>query len=69
MLSKLIEALQIFLKYDNPEWPTHCEHDVLRVCISPKKVTEEDKKDLYRLGFSTDSEDSDCFKSYKYGSA
>jgi hypothetical protein len=26
-MKELIEALQIFLKYRNETWPTHCEHD------------------------------------------
>ena len=30
-MEKLIEALQIFLKYGNPDYPTHCEHDELTI--------------------------------------
>jgi hypothetical protein len=68
MLSKLIEAMQIFLKYENPNYPTHCEHDVLTVCISPSKVSDEDKAKLEELGFHV-VESEGCFQSYRYGSA
>lgn len=67
-MDDLIKALQIFLKYGNPKWPTHCEHDVLYVCISPSAVSEDDIKVLDKLGFSPDYDDDD-FKSYRFGSA
>jgi hypothetical protein len=67
-MKDLIEALTIFLKYGNPEWPTHCEHDVMTVCISPELVSEEDRERLDELGFFVNEEDDD-FKSYKFGSA
>lgn len=65
-MDKLIEALQILLKYDNPAYPTHCEHDELTVCVDPSLVSEEDRAKLDKLGFF---EGDDCFKSYRYGSA
>lgn len=68
MLSKLIEAMQIFLKYGDIAHPTHCEHDVMTVCIDPAIVSKEDKTTLNSLGFFAD-EHEDCFKSYRYGSA
>jgi len=69
MLSKLIEALQIFLKYGDPECPTHCEHDELWICgILPENVSKEDRRKLEKLGFYVDKDD-ECFKSLKYGSA
>jgi hypothetical protein len=68
-MEKLIEALQIFLKYGNPKRPTHCEHDVMWISgIEPDNVSEEDKKKLDELGFFVDESD-DSFKSYRYGSA
>lgn len=67
MLSNLIEALQIFLKYGDIDYPTHCEHDVLTICVDPSKVSEEDKAKLLKLGFF-ESEDN-YFISYRYGSA
>ena len=69
MLDDLIEALQIFRKYGNPDFPTHCEHDELTICgIDPEDVSKEDKKKLNKLGFF--QEDSDgCFKSFRFGSA
>jgi hypothetical protein len=68
-MSDLIEALQIFLKYGNPPYPTHCEHDELTICgIEPSAVSEEDKHRLDELGFFVD-ESEDCFMSFKFGSA
>lgn len=69
-MSNLIKALQIFLKYGDPKYPTHCEHDVLMICgIDPADVSPEDKKALDDLGFYVDTEDDDCFKSFRFGSA
>lgn len=65
-MSDLIEALQILLKYGNPHAPTHCEHDVLLVCIDPIKVSEEDIKRLSELSFKPDESG---FASYRFGSA
>lgn len=68
-MKELIEALQIFLKYGNPKYPTHCEHDILMICdINPDKVSQEDKDHLELLGFFV-NEDEECFYSYRYGSA
>jgi hypothetical protein len=68
-MDKLIQALQIFLKYGNPQWPTHCEHDVLLIMgYQEDEISEEDKKTLYDLGFSWNAE-YDSFASYRYGSA
>lgn len=68
-MSKLIEALQILLKYGNPDYPTHCEHDELTICgIDPSVVSIEDKAKLDELGFFV-SDSDECFKSFRYGSA
>lgn len=68
-MDKLIEALQIFLKYGNPKYPTYCEHDVLRICeIDPEAVSEDDKQRLDELGFFV-SEEEGCFLSFRFGSA
>ena len=71
MLSQLIEALNIFLKYGDPAYPTHCEHDCLIICgIQPDDVSKGDKDKLEELGFSVDNEYGDPhFMSSKYGSA
>jgi hypothetical protein len=70
-MKDLIEALQIFLKYGDPSYPTHCEHDTLTICgIDPDKVSEEDKARLDELGFFvSDDQGDNMFMSYKYGSA
>jgi len=66
-MEDLIKALQIMLKYGNPEYPTWCEHDVLHVCdIDPSKVSDADLTELDELGFI---EDEDGFVSFKFGSA
>ena len=67
-LSDLIKALQLLQKYDDPAYPTHCDHDILRVCIKPEKVSDEDKIELERLGFHPDEELSECFASSRFGS-
>lgn len=70
-MEDLIKALTIFSKYTKnsywDEYPTSCDHDVLRVHVSPDFVSEYDRLTLGSLGFSPDFE-LDCFVSYKYGS-
>lgn len=68
-MKELIEALQIFLKYGNPDYPTHCEHDELTIFgINPDDVSDDDKAKLKELGFFV-SEVDNCFQSFRYGSA
>ena len=67
-MKDLIEALQIFLKYENKEYPTHCSHDSLYVDIDPSMVSESDIKRLDELGFLILDEESDGFVSYRFGS-
>lgn len=67
-MEQLIEALQIFLKYSNEDYPTGCEHDVLYIYVDPDVVTEEDKQRLEELGFSP-ADFGGAFESTKYGSA
>ena len=66
-MDDLIEALQILRKYKNPEFPTHCEHDILYIHIKPKKVTDEDIQALADLSVHP-SYELKCFISYKFGS-
>lgn len=68
-MEDLIKALQIFLKYGNPDNPTHCEHDEMLVCIDPDIVSDEDKVELYKLGFFVSKEYPTCFMSFRFGSA
>jgi len=67
-MKDLIAALEILLKYGNPEYPTHCEHDVLSVMVDPKLVSKEDIELLDKLGFIP-ATDGGCFKSFRFGSA
>jgi hypothetical protein len=69
-MSDLIEALQILLKYGNPRYPTHCEHDVLTIVeIDPSDVSEDDKEKLDELGFFISNQDGEeCFRSFRFGS-
>ena len=69
MLSKLIEALQILNKYADPDYPTHCEHDVLMVHVDPALVTAEDLAKLDELGFIPSEEFTDSFISFYFGSS
>lgn len=66
-MEDLIKALQIFLKYGNPYNPCHCEHDILRINIPYDVVSDEDKEELEKLGFSEDRE-YDIFYSFRFGS-
>ena len=66
-MSDLIKALQIFLKYGDPKFPTNCSHDVLYVNIDPMLVSKEDMKELDELGFFL-SDEADGFQSFKFGS-
>ena len=70
-MNDLIEALQIFLKYGNPEYPTHCSHDELSIMeITKDQVSEDDLVRLDELGFFwSDDEEEGCFKSFRFGSA
>jgi len=65
-MKDLIKALQIFLKYTDTKYPTACSHDVLYVMCDPNDVSNEDIKELDKLGFFIN--DVDGFSSYKYGS-
>ncbi len=53
-LSHLIEALEIFKKYGDIDFPTHCEHDVLMVQVEWNKIDPEDQAKLKDLGFRKD---------------
>lgn len=68
-MDELIEALQIFLKYGNETYPTHCKHDVLTICgdYHKDKVSQEDLDKLEELGFFWDDGD-EYFYSFRYGS-
>jgi len=67
-MEDLIKALQIFMKYGNPAYPFHCEHDILYIWgINYSDVSESDKILLKELGFDDHDED-DGFTSYRYGS-
>lgn len=70
-MENLIKALQIFLKYGNPSYPTHCEHDVMYICgINPNDVSEQDKNELDELGFFVGDEfGEEQFMSFRFGSA
>ncbi len=68
-MDNLIQALQIFLKYGNSKWPTHCEHDVLIIVgYQEEEISKEDKKTLHDLGFFW-SDQHGAFASFRYGSA
>lgn len=66
-MDDLIKALQIFRKYGNPTYPTHCEHDELYIMINPELVSFEDKLALEDLGFRIAHDET--FVSTRFGSA
>jgi|TARA_Y100000034_G_scaffold36250_1_gene44633 hypothetical protein len=63
-MEDLIRALLIFLKYGNPELPTHCEHHVMLVSVHPDIVSKDDKEKLKELGFEPSKLE---FHSFKFG--
>lgn len=66
---ELAEVMTIAAKYlKEDDFPTHCEHDVIWLCVDPSEVSDEDRSRIEELGFFA-CEDEDCFKSYKFGSA
>lgn len=67
-MENLIEALQIFLKYRNADYPTVCIHDYLIIADSQElEVSEKDKIRLEELGFDWCEEYGWC--SSHFGSA
>lgn len=66
-MKDLIEALNIFSKYTDEQYPTWCEDDVMHVNVDPLEVSETDVQKLEDLGFIGDV-DNDDFKSFKFGS-
>lgn len=69
-MKELIEALQIFEKYQNgAKWPTHCEHDVLYVMsVKEDEPSAEERVRLDELGFVWMTSE-ECWGSYRFGSA
>lgn len=66
-MKNLIEALQIFLKYKDVQFPTNCEHDIFMImAVTEEEVSDEDKNRLEELGFRWMD---GCWASYHYGSA
>lgn len=69
-MKKLIEALTLLNKYEDPSWPTHCQRDALHVLVDPSKFTSEELALLDTLGFFASNElGQPHFTSYRYGSA
>lgn len=70
-MKDLLEAVTIMAKYSyiDEEWPTNCEHDILRFNkIDLLKVSQEDIKRLEELGFEADTEEGAGFYSFRFGS-
>lgn len=64
---ELAEVMTIAAKYlKDDDFPTHCEHDVMMLCVYPSEVSVEDHTRLEELSFYAGG---DCFKSHKFGSA
>jgi hypothetical protein len=70
-MNNLIEALQIFSKYGNPKYPTHCEHDMLYINpeICPDDLSFDDRVRVEKLGFFvTEKTGERTFASFTFGS-
>ncbi|GAF97260.1 unnamed protein product [marine sediment metagenome] len=70
-MKDLIKALQILLKYSNDDHnPTNCSHDEFYVGagIQYDDVSEEDTKELEKLGFAPCEEYGEGFISFRFGS-
>jgi len=69
-MKDLIEALTIFQKYKDVDYPTHCEHDALYIMeVGRDEVSAADAKRLEKLGFIWSEEDDGAWISFKFGSA
>lgn len=69
-LVDLAECLSILAQYTSPSSPTHCEHDVLTICVDPALVSAEDLARLDALGVHAGKPGSDndgCFYSFRFG--
>ncbi len=67
-MKDLIQALTL-LNSHNPRCQTHCNHDTLLVLgVDANNIPREDLEPLDELGFHWSNED-DCFRSYRWGSA
>lgn len=67
-LSDLIAALTIFLKYGDVSNPTNCQHDEMRIFPGSSEITENDLKELEKLGFAPDDDIQGAFISNRFGS-
>lgn len=65
-MEDLIKALQIFLKYGNPTYPTNCSHDELQISIDSKLISQEDLELLKNLSFNPNEDGG--FSSFRFGS-
>jgi hypothetical protein len=65
LVNELIEALMILRQYASPQFPTHCEHDVLYVDVDPRLVSAEDLARLKALWLEPDE---GMFRSTYFGS-
>lgn len=69
-MKNLIEALTIFAKYQDLQFPTHCGHDELMIMgITLDEVSAEDQTRLNELGFNWNKSEGGYWYSFRYGSA
>lgn len=68
-MSDLIKALQIFLKYGDPMYPSSGEHDVFLLPSYRDRdfIGAEDREALNKLSFYF-IEEYGCWGSYRFGS-
>lgn len=67
-MERLIEALQIFIKYGNEDRPFYCPDEEFQVHgYKIEDISEEDIKKLDSLSFYW-NEEEECFYSFEFGS-
>ena len=62
----LIQALRIFAKYTDLDWPVQCMNNAMWICVDPKEVSMNDQDRLYDLGFNV-SDLQEKFYSFRFG--
>jgi hypothetical protein len=66
--TELIKGLTLLALHPNdPESPSHCEHDQLTILANPREFTDEQLTRLGELGFHPGSDGT--FYSFRFGSA
>jgi hypothetical protein len=66
-MKDLYEAIGIFLKYSDEQFPSWCTYDELHICVEPEKISLKDIEKLEKLSFTPD-DSGEGFYSFRFGS-